>query len=245
MAPIAPGATRMRRSSPADPLGGELLEPAAQPDRGLQPLGVHRALAVISVEAEEAEDAQIVFLDPRLGIADEAHPAGRKIGIAAKRIEHLAVPIGVKRIEREVATPRVLLPGGGEGDLGVAAEGLDVASERGHLEGHAIGDDGDRAVIDPGRHGLQPGLLGKRDHPLRRRGGGKIDLGDGEPEQRIAHGAADGARLDAVAASASNTALRSPPRQPFALLQAREPRNGALDHARSFRFVAVSRFFRA
>ena len=152
------------------------------------------------MKAEEAEDAQIVFLDARLGLADEAHPAGLQIPITANRIEHIAVAIGVERIEREVATPGVLLPGGRVGDLCVPAEGLDIAAERRHLEGLALGDDCHGAVVDAGRHGLEPGPLGKGDHPLRLRRGGKVDFGDGQPKQCIAHGAANGA-LDAVAAA--------------------------------------------
>jgi hypothetical protein len=81
----------------------------------------------------------------------------------------------------------------------VAAEGLDVTSEGGDLEWHSVGDDGDRAVIDSGRHGLEPGPLGKRHHPLRLRRGGEVDLGDGKSEQRIAHGSTHRARLDAIA----------------------------------------------
>ena len=221
MAAIAPGATRMRRSSPPTRSAESCSSPAAQPDRGREPLGVHRALAVVSVEAEEAEDAQIVFFDPGFRIADEAHPARGEIAKSAKWIEHPAVSIGVKRVEREVAAARVLLPGGGEGDLGVAAEGLDVTSERGDLEGKAIGDNGDRAVIDPGRHGLQARLLGKRHHLIGPRGGREIDLGDGEPEQRIAHRAADSARLDAVDAECVEHGLGFTPREPLRFLQRR------------------------
>ena len=84
--------------------------PGAQLHRSLEARGIHVALAVISVEAEEAEDAQEVFLDARLGVADEAHLPRREIVIAAERIEHLAVTISVKRIEGEVAALRVLLP---------------------------------------------------------------------------------------------------------------------------------------
>ena len=136
------GADRARRDENAphlsgDPLRRKLLEPGAQFDRGFEPLLIHLALAVISVEAEEAENAQIVFLDARFGLADEAHAAGLQIAIAADRIEHLALSIGVERIEREVAALGVLLPGGRVGDLCVPAVGLDIAAERGDLEGLA------------------------------------------------------------------------------------------------------------
>ena len=100
----------MRRISPATRSAESCSSPARSLTARMQSFFIHRALAVISVEAEEAEDAQIVFLDARLGVADEAHPAGHEIAIAAERIEHLAVAIGIERIEREVAAPRVLLP---------------------------------------------------------------------------------------------------------------------------------------
>ena len=119
------------------------------------------------------------------------------------------------------------------------AEGLDVAPERGDLEGHAVGDDRDRAVVDPGRHGLQPGPFGERHHLLRLGGGGKIDLGDGKPEQRVAHGAADGARLDAVAIQRVEHGTRLPAASATLRRQAMEPRSGAQYPARSFEFAAA------
>ena len=97
----------------------------------------------------------------------------------------------------------------------MAAEGLDVTPERGDLERQAVGNDGDRAVIDPCRHGLEPGLFGKRHHPLRLSRGGEIDLGDGKSEQRIAHGATHRARLEAVALKGAEHGARFPALQPL------------------------------
>ena len=238
------GADRARRDENAphlsgDPLRRKLLEPGAQSDRRMQPFFIHRALAVISVEAEEAEDAQIIFLDARLGLADEAHPAGLQIPIAADRIEHIAVAIGVERIEREVATLGVLLPGGRVGDLCVPAEGLDIAAERGHLEGLALDDDRHGAVVDAGRHGFQPCSLSERDHPVRFRGRSKVDLRYREPEERVAHGAANGARLDAIAIERSKHGERSPPLQPLSTGK-RRSHGAALKILRDhFEFVAA------
>ncbi len=70
-------------------------------------------------------------------------------------------------------------------------------------------------MVNPGRHGLQPGPFGERHHLLRLGGGGKIDLGDGKPEQGVAHGAADGARLDAVAIQRIEHGKRRRPLQPL------------------------------
>jgi hypothetical protein len=43
------------------------------------------------VEAEEAQHAQAVLGDARVGIADEAHRAGREVGAAVERIVQRAV----------------------------------------------------------------------------------------------------------------------------------------------------------
>ena len=48
-------------------------------------------------------------------------------------------------------------------------------------------------------------LARERDHLLGQRGGGEVDLAHRQPEQRVAHRAADRARLDAGAFSAANT----------------------------------------
>ena len=83
----------------------------------------------------------------------------------------------------------------GEGDDGAAAEGLDVAAEGRDLERPAVGDHGDGAVREAGRHRLQPGRRGERDHRLRHGVGGDVDVGDRPAEQRVAHAAADEERL--------------------------------------------------
>ena len=199
-------------------LGRKLLESPAQLHGGFEPSLIHVAFAVIRVEAEEAENAQIVFFDARFGIADEVHAPSLQIAIAAERIEHLAVSIGVERIQREVAALGVLLPRCSVGDLGVPAIRLDVAPERGDLERRAVGDDGNRAVIDPGRHGLEPSPLGKRDDLLRLRRGGQIDrLVTGSPRS--------------VSRTAPPTTRVSTPSGPNAVNTARVP--GRVSHSAS------------
>ena len=94
---------------------------------------------------------------------------------------------------REVAAARVGRPVVGEGDGGVAAVRLHVLAQRGDLVGHVVGDDGDRAMGDAGRHGSEAGGFGGGDHLLGRRGGGDVDVDHRPAEQRVAHGAADGA----------------------------------------------------
>ena len=91
------------------------------------------------------------------------------------------------------------LPVAAEAHLGVAAEGLDVLAQRRHLERPAVDHHGDGAVLDAGRHRLEARGLGAPDHLVRHGGGGDVDLADRLAEQRVAHRAADHARLLAVA----------------------------------------------
>ena len=132
-----------------------------------QPVRIGASLSVPGEEAEEAQDAKIVLADAILGSADEPHAAGSEIGEPAERIEHLAGDVAVERVHGEVAARGVLLPVGSEMHDRMAPVGLDVAPERRHLERPPVGDDGDGAVLDPGRRGLQARRFGARDD-LRR-----------------------------------------------------------------------------
>ena len=104
-------------------------------------------VAVLGAKAEEAQDAQVVLADALARVADEAHALGLEIGIAAERIVHRAVGVAIERVHGEVAPHGVLAPVGGERHLGVAAERLDVAPQRRHLERNLVGDDRHRAVL--------------------------------------------------------------------------------------------------
>ena len=101
------------------------------------------------MEAEEAEDPQEVFLDARLGAADEAHPPLHKIVEATERVENCAVSVGIERVEGEIAPARVFFEGAREGDLGMPPVGLDVLPKRRHLEGNALRDQCDGSVLQP------------------------------------------------------------------------------------------------
>src|SRR4029453_19360358 len=98
----------------------------AERDRSPKPLPIELPLAVIGVEAKEAQDAQVVLFDTRRRIADETHPAGKHIVIAAERIEQGPVARRIERIEGKVAPTRVLGPILGERNCRMAPEGLDV-----------------------------------------------------------------------------------------------------------------------
>ena len=215
----------MRRSSPATRSAESWPRPARSFTQADKSVRIERALAVISVEAEEAEDAQIIFLDALFCFADEAHASFDEIAITAERIEHGSVAVGIKCVQREVAPPRVLLPILREGDRGVPPICLDVASERRHLEWHAVNDHRHRAVLDPRRHGLEPGSPRKRHHAIRQSCRREVDLGDGNSEQRVAHRATHGAGRHTVLAQSGKHARDLRPLQPFSVL---ERRSGAL-----------------
>ena len=121
-----------------------------------------RGVAVLGDEAEEAQDAQEVLADALARVADEAHALRLEVAVAAERIVHRAVGVAIERVHGEVAPHGVLAPVGGERHPGMAAERLDVAAQRRHLERDFVGDDGDRAVLDAGRNRVQPGALGER-----------------------------------------------------------------------------------
>ena len=72
----------------AHALARQSREPGARQDRGMQPGCIGRAFAVPGMEAEEAQDAQIVLRDARRGVADEAHMAPLEIGKPADVVVH-------------------------------------------------------------------------------------------------------------------------------------------------------------
>jgi hypothetical protein len=121
----------------------------------------------------------------------------------------------------------------------VTAERLDIAAECGHLEWLAIGDDRHGTVVDAGRHGLEPGLPGKGDHPLRVRRCGKVDFGDRKPKQRIAHGTTNGARLDAVAIQRRKHGTRFRQLKPLGAGKRRSHRSAVKILRDHFEFVAA------
>ena len=98
---------------------------------GLERGGVGLAGIEARVEAEEAQDPQMILGDPLQGIADEPDVALLEIGKAAEIVEQLAAQrIGEKRVDGEIAPRRILLPVVGEGDRRAPAVGRDVAFAR-------------------------------------------------------------------------------------------------------------------
>ena len=95
----------------------------------MQTLRIERTFGVPGIETEEAQDAEIVFFDARVRVADENHTAGtRVVEAAARRIVDRALRVGVERVHAEVAALGVLFPRFGERDRRAAAISADVAA---------------------------------------------------------------------------------------------------------------------
>ena len=193
---------------------------------GAEALRVGRALPVLGRKPEEAQDAQVVLADALPGIADEAHTALGEIGIAFERVEHLTVGRAVESVDREVAAARVGRPVGGEGDGGVAAVRLNVLAQRGDLVGHVLGDHGDGAVGDAGRHCSEAGGFDGGDDLLGPGGGGEVDVDHRPAEQRVTHGAADGAGRKSSGGQRAEHGLCRWPEEPFGIAETGRSRRG-------------------
>jgi hypothetical protein len=147
-------------------------------------------------EAEEAQDAQVIFGDARIGIADETNMPGGEVGDAAEIVvDFPRRGVGIERVDREITPRRVLAPVVGERHGRAAPVGRHVAPERRHLIDFVAGHRGDGAVLDPGRYRLDARSSEQRRHAVggvRRR---EVDVRGLDPEQRVAHRAPDDPRL--------------------------------------------------
>ena len=132
-------------------------------------------------------------------VADETHAPRLEIGEAADVIVDRAVAGSGQRIDGEIAPLGVSLPVATEGNLGVAAIGLHVLAQRGHLERMFVDDHGDGAVLNSRGHRLEACRAHALDHFVRHGCRGDVDFLDQQSDQRVTHRAADRARLLAVA----------------------------------------------
>jgi len=146
---------------------------------------------ITGMEAEEAEDAQIVLAHPRLRIADEAHAAGGEILEAVEIIVDDTVEPAGERIHGEIAPRRISLPVIGKGDACLPPEGLDIAAQGRHLDRFVIGHRCHGAVLDASRNGLEARCLQQCNDLFRWQRAGDIDVIDLAPQQGIPHAAAD------------------------------------------------------
>ena len=147
------------------------------------------------MKAEKAQDAQIILTDARFGRSDEAHLARREVGEAPHEIHHRAVGQCIKRIQREIAPLRIVLPASAETDNSATAIRLHVLAKGRDLIAMVAGNHRHRSMRDAGGNCLQPGAAGAGDHFLRWSRGGDVHVGHRQAEKGIADRAAHHPRL--------------------------------------------------
>ena len=175
-----------------DPLARQGHEVVGALRAGIDRLGVGLTQAVAGVEAEETQDAQMILGNPLERVADEPHVALLEVLEPSEIIENLARS-GVRGqgIDGEVPPCRVRPPIVGESDRRPAAIGRDIGSQGRDLERMAVADRGDRAMLDPGRNGLDARLFQATDHVIGLEPGCEIDVVDRQAKEAIANRAAD------------------------------------------------------
>ena len=180
-------------------LAGKRIETGTRDDAGMHAGRVGRPLAEMRVKSKEAQDAQIVFFDPLLRLADETHTACGNVGEAANIVVHKSIGRGGKRIDGEIAPLGICLPVATEHHARLAAERFHVLAQGGDFHGVLIDHGGDRAVLDAGRNCLATRGLDAADDFLRQSGRRHIDFADLEPQQGVANRTADNTRFFAIA----------------------------------------------
>ena len=104
---------------------------------------------------------------PRMGLANKPHPPGPQIVKPAKRVQNRAVRARVQCVHGEITPPGVIGDIVRERHHGVASVGLNVLAKCRDLVGDALGNDGDRAVLNAGGNRFQAECCGKRHYPVR------------------------------------------------------------------------------
>lgn len=141
-------------------------------------------------EAVEAQDSQVIFMDPVTGLADEGQAAPGDIRKAVTgRIDDNAASVGIERVDGEIPAPGILADMCGIRDGGPSSVGRDVAAPGGDFERHLVHHDGKRAVIDPGGVHRAVRRLEERGNDVGMRGGGDIKIAHRHLHQGVAHGA--------------------------------------------------------
>ena len=133
-APAAPSATKSFSISMRMRSADRLESPARPVDAGEIAGAVGLALPVGGMDAEEAQDAQIILGDALAGVADEAHASGFDIGQPADMVMHDAAGIDGKPVDGEVAPFRVANPVAPERNFRLAPESLGILAQGRDLE---------------------------------------------------------------------------------------------------------------
>ena len=151
------------------------------------------------VEAEIAQDPQMILEDTLACITDKAHQPGVQVLESGKMIGHLERGrIGEERVDGEIASRGVFAPVIGKRDLGMAAVGGDITAQRGDLDRAARQHGGYRAMRKARRHRADARCLKPCHHVFGQQPGGNVDIGRLDAQQCIAHRAADIAALVAL-----------------------------------------------
>ena len=179
---------------------------AARVERGR----VRGSRAEARMEAEEAQDTEIVLANPGSRVADEAHMAAQEVGAAAERIVETAIEIAAHGVEGEVPAGGILDEVVGKGDDGTPPVGSDVAPERGDLEAAGARMRRHRAMRQTRRHHLEPCRLQKGQRTLRRllRRDVDVQLVERGIDERVPHAAAHEARVPPAALERRHDAPR-------------------------------------
>ena len=127
----------------------------------------------------------------------------------ADEIHDLAIGRSVKRVDRQVAPLGIRLPIPAEGNHGTAPVCFNIAPQGGDFERLSIDDQGDGAMRDACRHRFDSSRLRSFHHRFRQQGCGYVDVGDRQPHQTVADGAADHTPLAAIRIEQRQHALQS------------------------------------
>ena len=179
-------------------------------------------------EPEEAQDAEIVFANALVGVADETDATRGEVVEAAKRVVNAAVRVERQGVDGEVAPARVGKKIAPEHDLGVAAVRFDVLPQGRGLDRTTVHDQRDRAVGEAGRRDRETGRRGASHRFARRSGRGEVEIARLQAEGQVAHRPADDPRLDVSAVQRLESARERPPPEVIAIpepaiLQAGKP----------------------
>ncbi len=185
------GQAQQRGELGCDPLAAEALE--RRGEFGAGHFGVFvKFRPEPRLEAEVAQDPQMILADPVVRIADEAHAARRKIVQPAEIVRDLQrLGMGIERVDGEIAPGRILFPALGECHGCAAPVCRDIAPQCGDLDWPACEDRGHGAVLDAGRHGADPCGAAQFDDLFGQQPGRTVDIVDRDPQQAVADCPAD------------------------------------------------------
>src|SRR5690606_30965114 len=143
-------------------LARKLTQPLALLRAGAKTRSMRLSLAVTGMEAEEAQDTEVIFLNALMRIANEANETRLNICTRAQRVMHSAIRVAIKRVHCEIASRGIGFPIFRKGNIGAAAIRHHIDAKRGDFEVARRGDGGDGTVLEARRHNLDAPRLQQR-----------------------------------------------------------------------------------